>query len=314
MEQPKRYEMFAEADSNYYRIVSLIDIPEYGIKKGSQGGRIKSEQNFPQDSTGWISYDSTVMGTARVTGGLVKESIIKDNARILGGVIYKSTISGRAVIGENITIENSKITGGLYQSLQKGSVGIVKDSKIIHLSTASTFHLQNVHVFASKDINCYAPIDWENVNIDVDNGKVNWSATLKNVIIDAEEMLLDETVTMEYADIRPSGNFILGHTSTYETLRYKRLKESLILGRKDNKIRFTGERLSVSNSTISGTPSLEGNLIVKNSSIMDSANVSMNGLIENSVIAEFGTVKGDLDKKSHLFNKRIDGDMLYEFR
>jgi carbonic anhydrase/acetyltransferase-like protein (isoleucine patch superfamily) len=92
-----------------YRIIAEKDFG--GIKKGTLGGFVASENNLSHDDNCWIYYDATVYGNARVLDNAIVSNNVKifDSALICdNAVIYDDAqICGRAKISDNAAVYNN---------------------------------------------------------------------------------------------------------------------------------------------------------------------------------------------------------------
>src|SRR5574343_1073328 len=61
----KKYKMIPEGDM--FRILALVDIPMYKLKKGDHGGLVQSENNLSQAGSAWVSGNAQVYGNAWVS-------------------------------------------------------------------------------------------------------------------------------------------------------------------------------------------------------------------------------------------------------
>lgn len=77
------------------QIYALVDIPEHGVKKGSIGGYIESENNLSHEESCWLREDAEVSG----------ESVVRENAI----VDSESVIRGRSLIGKDVKVENNSV-------------------------------------------------------------------------------------------------------------------------------------------------------------------------------------------------------------
>ncbi|WP_297200087.1 YdcK family protein [uncultured Pluralibacter sp.] len=96
-----------------YQIVALRDFADVG--RGSTGGWIEDERALSQSGNCWI-YDtnSMVFDDARVDGDarLTQTCLISSGARISGSAwIDDAVISHGAAIGDNVTVQNSRVSG-----------------------------------------------------------------------------------------------------------------------------------------------------------------------------------------------------------
>lgn len=80
--------MINAAGKKLFRIKALVDIEEYGVKKGDLGGWIEKEDNLSQSGNAWIFGEARVYGDA-------------DYAVIKGfGTVYRPTTFFRCRDGE----------------------------------------------------------------------------------------------------------------------------------------------------------------------------------------------------------------------
>jgi hypothetical protein len=86
--------MINAAGKKLFRIKALVDIEEYGVKKGDLGGWIEKEDNLSQSGNAWIFGEAKVSGSAEVSGDA-------DYAVIKGfGTEYRPTTFFRCRDGE----------------------------------------------------------------------------------------------------------------------------------------------------------------------------------------------------------------------
>lgn len=98
--------MINAAGKKLFRIKALVDIEEYGVKKGDLGGWIEKEDNLSQSGNAWIFGEAKVSGDAEVSGsakvsGSAEVSGDADYAVIKGfGTEYRPTTFFRCRDGE----------------------------------------------------------------------------------------------------------------------------------------------------------------------------------------------------------------------
>lgn len=86
--------MINAAGKKLFRIKALVDIEEYGVKKGDLGGWIEKEDNLSQSGNAWIFGEAKVYDDAEVSGDA-------DYAVIKGfGTEYRPTTFFRCRDGE----------------------------------------------------------------------------------------------------------------------------------------------------------------------------------------------------------------------
>lgn len=86
--------MINAAGKKLFRIKALVDIEEYGVKKGDLGGWIEKEDNLSQSGNAWIFGEAKVYDDAEVSGDA-------DYAVIKGfGTVYRPTTFFRCRDGE----------------------------------------------------------------------------------------------------------------------------------------------------------------------------------------------------------------------
>lgn len=97
------------------RIIALMDIPKYNVKKGDLGGYVEKEENLSQVGICWISNDAKVYGNAKV----VENSLVCENAKVKDNAMIRhyAKVSGNAVISGNAVLceeswvfENAKVS------------------------------------------------------------------------------------------------------------------------------------------------------------------------------------------------------------
>lgn len=110
-----------------YRVVSLIDIPVYGVTVGDVGGFVECEENLSHSGCCWVDEEAIVCGNARVSGdalitghatvsgfaAVTESAVVGDRAKI----DKYAFVGGRAKIGGRVHVSNSaKITGEAVMS------------------------------------------------------------------------------------------------------------------------------------------------------------------------------------------------------
>lgn len=87
-----------------YQICSLKD--QLYAKAGQLGGYIESEDNLPQDGTGWVLDDAKVYGQAVIHDG----SQIRHLAEVYGQAqVYGSYVGGEALVWDDAQIRESSV-------------------------------------------------------------------------------------------------------------------------------------------------------------------------------------------------------------
>lgn len=122
----KKYKLLDKGWNGLSRIVALIDIPRYGVKKGNVGGWVGNERNLSHTGDCWIDKNASVYGNAYITENvLVTDNVIVEgNAKVSGN----TWIFGDARIYENARVfGNALIFGdaqicGFAQIYENGSV------------------------------------------------------------------------------------------------------------------------------------------------------------------------------------------------
>ena len=105
-----------------HRIVALIDIPQYNVKKGDVGGWVQNKNNLSQSGLCWIKDDSIAAQNSRVFDDalimngavLTDETLVCENA-VLDGPVYLSgsaSVAGSAYIAGPVDIENNASISG----------------------------------------------------------------------------------------------------------------------------------------------------------------------------------------------------------
>lgn len=116
----KKYNLTGETklwfDRTLYRIRALIDIKEYGVKKGDLGGWIENEENLSHDGAAWVGGLAVVCDAAQVCdGALVSDSaLVYDAARVSGSaqVCDGAQVSGAAVVCETARVSGAALVSG----------------------------------------------------------------------------------------------------------------------------------------------------------------------------------------------------------
>lgn len=99
-----------------HHIRALVDIPEYGVKKGDLGGALKGEGNLSHYGLSWVGENAWVLGNARVSDNalVTGNAMIFDNASINGNsrVYDNARVFGNAVITGNARVHGSSSVYG----------------------------------------------------------------------------------------------------------------------------------------------------------------------------------------------------------
>lgn len=103
-----------------YRIESLIDDPERGIKKGQLGGYIKGYKNLIDRA--WVGDEAVVCGNAIVMNSAMVygkasvsgEARVMDNSKVFGGarIDISAKVGGNATVCENALISGTALVDG----------------------------------------------------------------------------------------------------------------------------------------------------------------------------------------------------------
>lgn len=74
-----------------YRIIALVSIPKYGVKKGDNGGFVQGEKNLSQNGDAWVSGNAYVYGNAYVSGNahVSGNGYITGTSKIITDLILK---------------------------------------------------------------------------------------------------------------------------------------------------------------------------------------------------------------------------------
>lgn len=106
----KKYDLIKVEDGEYkglFRVKALRDV--HGIKSGTVGGYVESEDNLSQDGECWVADDAIVHGNARVFGNafVFRNARVYENARVYG----EARVSGNACVHEEARVyENARVS------------------------------------------------------------------------------------------------------------------------------------------------------------------------------------------------------------
>lgn len=116
---------------DHLELEAAADIPKFGVRKGTPGGWIASEDNFPNAETFWVGPGSKVMDDAKICDDTLidGESMISDYAIVGGGgtVVSNSVVNGFAKITDGASVYDSSIDD---RCVLKGQGTIVRNAEL----------------------------------------------------------------------------------------------------------------------------------------------------------------------------------------
>lgn len=199
----------------HYRIKALVDILEYGIRKGDLGGWVNGEHNLSHEGNCWVANEATVTDSA----------CVKDNAFICNKVevMDNAIVSGDAYISDNVVVaDNAFVSDHTYVF---GQVYVLDDAKIIDHAQVS----EEAVISGDSIIQDYARVK--------DSARITWDSTVRDhANVFGHAYILSSTVG-GWADIGGNVHLAYGVTVEGDT----ELVETLILSADKHPIHIDGQ-------------------------------------------------------------------------